>query len=325
MCLTWATPPSVEALSAEEVGEVISQLPNLTWLDVTGGEIFVRKDAEQVLEAILDNAPNLKLLHWPTNGWFTDRIVEAAKSVRRKRPDVDLIITVSLDGPEELHESIRNRAGSFKRAVETFARLRELPDVSVYIGTTVTRANRDRVDELGEFLNQRFTGFSPREWHWNWLQESEHFFKNGDVQDLKPEPDGTLVKDHLRRRGPPRGPVDLMELGFLLTLERYLQGEPTGVGCQSLRSTCFISPEGDVYPCHVWDRPLGNLREERFSEIWSSAKTMATREEVKSLACGGCFTPCEAYPALAGAPVRASANTVRGLARLAKEAVRERL
>jgi radical SAM protein with 4Fe4S-binding SPASM domain len=315
----------VEALSPGEVGDVISQLTHLTWLDVTGGEIFVRKDAEQVIDAIIQNAPHLKLLHWPTNGWFTDRVVAAAKRVKAARPDIDLIITVSLDGPEELHESIRNRSGSFQRAVETFAQLRALPDVSVYIGTTVTRANRDRTGELEEFLVNRFPDFSSREWHWNWLQESEHFFKNGDVEDLKPEPDGQLVKDHLRRRGLPRGPVDLMELGFLLTLERYLQGEPTGVGCQALRSTCFISPEGDVYPCHVWDRPLGNLRETRFDEIWNGAKTLATREEVKVLACGGCFTPCEAYPALAGSPVSASANTVRGLARLAREALSDRL
>ena len=105
----------------------------------------------------------------------------------------------------------------------------------------------------------------------------------------------------------------LQELGFLVNLERYLGGEPTGVPCQALRSTCFVSPEGQLYPCHVWDRPLGDLRERPLAELWRSPEVLAARSEVERLDCGGCFTPCEAYPALAGAPVAASVQTLRRL------------
>ncbi|MCA9685834.1 MAG: DUF1552 domain-containing protein, partial [Myxococcales bacterium] len=111
-----------------------------------------------------------------------------------------------------------------------------------------------------------------------------------------------LAREHLERRGPPRSMVDAMELAFLINLEFYQRGEPSGIACESLRSTAFVSPEGELYPCHVWDRPLGSLRQHSFAALWHGQRTRSARAEVERLACGGCFTPCEAYPALAGAP-----------------------
>jgi MoaA/NifB/PqqE/SkfB family radical SAM enzyme len=321
MCLTWATEPSISAMTPEQVGDVLVQIPKLTWLDLTGGEIFIRADAEQIFERVVENTPALRMLHFPTNGWFGDRTVEVARALRSRRPEVDLIITVSIDGPPAVHDQIRGREGSFERALDTFERLREIDGVGVYVGTTVTAKNQEVLDELESILQSRIEGFSAREWHWNWLQESEHFFKNGEVEDLEPKATLGLVQRHLQRRGWPRNPVELMEFGFLTTLERYQKGEATGIGCQSLRSTCFISPEGDLYPCHVWDRPLGNLLETPLAELWYADETLKARDEVKRLACGGCFTPCEAYPALVGSPITASVKSLEGLARVARESL----
>src|SRR5207249_1941109 len=129
-----------------------------------------------------------------------------------------------------------------------------------------------------------------------------------------------LVSLHLVRRGVPRNLVDVMELVFLINLEFYQRGEPSGVTCQALRSACFISPEGELYPCHIYDRPLGNLHERRFVELWGSREVLAARSDIEErLACGGCFTACEAYPALAGAPLQTAAQTMRRSLRLLYE------
>ena len=317
-CRTWEVAPPAPELSADEVGRILRQMPRLTWLDVTGGEIFVRRDAEAVLDAVLDHTPSLRLLHFPTNGWHTERVVAAARQVRRRRPEVALLVTVSFDGPGALHDELRGRPGAFEHALATFRALRSEPGVKVYAGTTVSRANAAHLDALGAALARALDGFSVEgfsadEWHWNWMVLSGHYFRNeGQAALTMPQPE-RLVRDHIRRRGAPRSLVDVMELGFLVNLERYLGGEPTGVPCQALRSTCFVSPEGQLYPCHVWDRPLGDLRERPLAELWRSPEVLAARSEVERLDCGGCFTPCEAYPALAGAPVAASVQTLRRL------------
>lgn len=310
MCHTWQVTPGHE-LTPAEVRSILGQMPRLCWLDVTGGEIFLRRDALELLDAVLDAAPALRMLHFPTNGWFTARTVEAVRRVRARRPEVSLIVTVSLDGPRELHDRIRGREGSYDRALETFRALRAIDGVGVYVGTTVTPSNADHVAELGEALRAAVPGFTPAEWHWNWLQISRHFFDNADLGSLPAVKSDRLVVTHLQRRGAPRSLVDLMELVFLVNLEAYLKGEPSGVTCQSLRSTCFISPEGDLYPCHVYDRPLGNLRARPVRDVWNDPATRAARADIERLACGGCFTPCEAYPALAGAPLQTARQTLR--------------
>jgi radical SAM protein with 4Fe4S-binding SPASM domain len=266
--------------------------------------------------------PSLGVLHFPTNGWFTERIVAAVERVRALRPDIDVLITVSIDGPPDLHDRIRGRAGCFERAIDTFLRLRANRTVENYIGTTITADNADAIDALEAELQRRIPGFDGAEWHWNWLQISEHFFHNGHLaQSPAPSPGG-MVRGHIRRRGLPKTPVAAMELAFLINLEFYRRGEPTGIVCQALRSTAFVSPEGDLYPCHVYDRPLGNLREQSLHAIWHSEEVLAARRDITELKCGGCFTPCEAYPAMAGSPLRAALQTGRRAVRLLTEGAR---
>jgi MoaA/NifB/PqqE/SkfB family radical SAM enzyme len=313
MCHTWRVEPGHE-LTAGEVRAMLGQMPDLLWLDVTGGEVFLRADALELFDAVLDAAPSLKVLHFPTNGWFTRRVTEAARRVRERRPDLALIVTVSIDGPPALHDRIRGREGSFARAMETWRALRAVPGVDVYLGTTITPDNRAHLDALEASLRAEVPDFHPRLWHWNWLQISEHFFANGHLagQEGAPAEAGSLVREHLQRRGLPRTAVELMELVFLVNLDAYRRGEPSGVPCQAMHSAAFLSPEGKLYPCHVWDRPLGDLRTQSVDAVWNAPATLqARRDVVERLACGGCFTPCEAYPALAGAPAHTVAQTFR--------------
>ncbi|MEZ4391088.1 MAG: radical SAM protein [Polyangiales bacterium] len=313
MCHTWKVEPAHE-LSPDEVRAALAQMPELLWLDLTGGEIFLRADAAELFDAVLDAAKSLKVLHFPTNGWFTRRALEVTRRVRARRPDLALIVTVSVDGPEALHDRIRGREGSFRRAMETYRALCEVPGADVYLGTTVTPSNRDHLDALQAALAAELPGFHPRRWHWNWLQVSQHFFANAHLAEAAGEraAPGALVHEHLERRGAPTSMVELMELMFLVNLDAYRRGERAGIPCQALRSAAFISPEGVVYPCHVWDRPVGDLRAQTLDEIWNAPETLKIREDItERLACGGCFTPCEAYPALAGAPLHTLAQTAR--------------
>jgi len=264
------------------------------------------------------STPSLRVFHFPTNGWFTRRVVEACERVRTLRPSLDLIVTVSIDGPEEVHDRVRGMPGSFSRALDTYRALSAL-DIDTYVGTTITPFNVDAIDALERTLHGELPGFEPRRWHWNLLQISEHFFANSHLAALPRARPEYLVRDHVRRRGFPKSWVEAMELLFLVNLDFYERGEPSNIQCQSLHSACFISPEGDVHPCHVYDRPLGNVREESLAEIWDSEETRRARVDIERLACGGCFTPCEAYPALAGAPVQTLAQTTRRAFRFVTE------
>jgi MoaA/NifB/PqqE/SkfB family radical SAM enzyme len=318
MCSTWKTEPAHE-LTPDEVRRILGQMPGLLWLDVTGGEPFLRRDVAALFEAVLDATPALGVLHFQTNGWFEERTRAVVEMIGKRRPAVQLIVTVSIDGPPETHDLVRGCEGSFQRALATFKSLRARSDCATYVGTTVTPFNAHRVEALGKLLHEEIPGFRNAEWHWNWLQISAHYFGNADLARLPTLESRDLVRQHLRRRGVPRNLVEVMELLFLTNLEFYRRGEPSGVVCQALRSAAFLSPEGDLYPCHVYDRPLGNVRQTPIAEIWHSDTVLQARTDIERLTCGGCFTPCEAYPALAGAPIQTLRMTMRRALRMLSE------
>src|SRR6185295_9117345 len=78
-CNIWQRKPTDE-LSTDEIIALVSENPDVNWVDLTGGEIFLRPDIDEVLEAIVTGWRRLAILHFPTNGFLTDRIV---KSVQR--------------------------------------------------------------------------------------------------------------------------------------------------------------------------------------------------------------------------------------------------
>lgn len=317
-CKTYQAGPAPE-VTPDEVRRVLTQMPGLFWLDISGGEPFLRRDVAELFAAVLDATPALRVLHFQTNGWFRERTIAVVEMVRARRPEVELIVTVSIDGPPRVHDAVRGVDGSFRRAWNTFRSLRGRDDCAVYAGTTVSPFNVDHVEELGRLLHRDIPGFRSAEWHWNWLQISPHFFGNSDLVGLPAVATRDLVRHHVRRRGLPRNLVEIMELIFLTNLEFYRRGEPAGVICQALRSAAFISPEGDLYPCHVYDRPLGSTLRQPVADLWGSAPVLDARADIERLACGGCFTPCEAYPALAGAPARTIRMTAGRALRLLAE------
>lgn len=309
MCRTWEH-PGTGGLTADEIEGVLTQMHRLTWLDMTGGEPFVRPDIERVLCSAATIPRGLTVLHFQTNGWMTERIETVTAAVRAARDDIDLIVTVSLDGPPEVHDMVRGREGSAAKALETLDRLQALPGVEVHVGTTVSTQTASALTQTEALLRAR--GFDLRRWHWNWLQTSSHFFGNADIEPAAVPP-GDLLERHLARRGVPRTLVELMEAIYLVNLAAVAGGEASGVPCQALRSAVFVSPEGELYPCHLYDRPLGNLRQHSLATLWNADNVRQARKDIDALRCGGCFSACEAYPALAGAPLRTSVVTTRRL------------
>jgi radical SAM protein with 4Fe4S-binding SPASM domain len=321
MCRTWARPADAE-LTAAEIGRVLARMADLHWLDLTGGEPFVRRDIADVFAAVLDAAPQLAILHFQTNGWLGDRIVEHTARLRAGlHAGAELIVTVSIDGPTDLHDEMRGKPGSYARAVDTARRLRALSGVEVHIGTTLTTRNHDALDATWAALQRDIPGITRTHWHMNAMQTSAHFYDNADADHLRVPVAEPLVR-HLAARGMPASLAEAVESVYLVNLAFVQRGEPSAIGCQALRSTMFIAPEGDVFPCHIYDRPLGNVRERDVLDIWSSQAVADARRDIEALRCGGCFSACEAYPAIAGAPLATLRATTRRAVTLLRERVR---
>jgi radical SAM protein with 4Fe4S-binding SPASM domain len=76
--------------------------------------------------------------------------------------------------------------------------------------------------------------------------------------------------------------------------------------CHALRASCFIDSWGNVFPCTIYDRKLGSLREVDYdlARIWQSEEARALQKEIWEYKCPQCWTPCEAYQSILGNVLR---------------------
>ena len=89
---------------------------------------------------------------------------------------------------------------------------------------------------------------------------------------------------------------------------RYLARGRTSITCSALQSTVYLSETGEVYPCTIWNRPLGNVRQTGYAlmPIIEGARRAGVRQAVIDRRCPNCWTPCEAYPSILASPLRSA-------------------
>jgi radical SAM protein with 4Fe4S-binding SPASM domain len=308
-CNIWQRRPTDE-LTTEEILRFIAQNPSVSWLDVTGGEIFLREDINEIFDAIVDSWRDLFILHFPTNGFQTRQIVAAAERLARSHVP-HLIVTVSIDGDETLNDAVRGIKGGFKRQIETLNALRRIGRIRTVAGMTLSRYNVGQVQRTFEAVRAECPGLTLEDFHLNFAQVSDHYYGNGgDTVTASPDAAIRELRWYRAERTHRGGPADWVEEKFLRELERFLESGRTPMPCHSLRSSCFIDPWGTVFPCITYTRPLGRLRDTdmRLAPIWNNAATVDVQHEIWRGDCPQCWTACEAYHSILGNIVRPFAS-----------------
>ncbi|MGH9371579.1 MAG: radical SAM/SPASM domain-containing protein [Vicinamibacterales bacterium] len=301
-CNIWQRKPSDE-LTTDEVISLVRENPNITWADLTGGEIFLRPDIDEILEAVVTGWRRLALLHFPTNGFLTDRIVKSVERIAGRGP-AQTIVTVSLDGDEQTNDDIRGIKGGFRRQVETFNALRRIPGITTVFGVTLSSYNLGKFAQTFDACARECPGLTINDVHLNVAQVSGHYYGNSGLNAMRP--DGAKVRQELeeyrKRRGRPRSATQLLETTYLGHLDEFLQTGRTPMPCHALRASCFVDPWGVVYPCITYSRPIGRLRETgmRLDPIWNAPETMRVQREIWDGQCPQCWTACEAYQSILG-------------------------
>ena len=142
-------------LSIDEIERIAPQLGKLLWLAFSGGEIFLRSDLVEITKLFYKiNKPAIILL--PTNGLLQDTIYRNVEAILRACPNSSIVVKLSLDGPEPVHDELRGVPGSFQKTLNTCSALGELidkyPNFELGINTVFCQANQDLVDGVIDFV-----------------------------------------------------------------------------------------------------------------------------------------------------------------------------
>ena len=306
-CNIWQMKPKNE-LSTEEIEKFFKKNPNFLWVDLTGGEVWLRKDFVDICKIVIDNCPDLLLLHFPSNGYLTDKIVEGVQEIVKRRPE-RLILTISMDGDEEMNDYVRGIDGGWQKQSETFKQLHEIDGVRVVLGMTLSKLNVDNFPKAFAAAKAECPWLTYRDFHVNIVHSSDHYFGNIDLElhkEVDPQELIDAVNEYRKLRGRPLDPVSLLEHEYLRRVERYIETGVTPTKCHALRSSCFIDSWGQVFPCTIYDRKIGSLRNHDYdlAPIWNSEKALKVQQEIWEFDCPQCWTPCEAYQSILGNMLR---------------------
>jgi radical SAM protein with 4Fe4S-binding SPASM domain len=301
-CNIWQRKPTDELTTAEVV-TLIRENPDVNWVDLTGGEIFLRPDIDDILEAVVTGWRRLAILHFPTNGFQTDRIVASVKRIAGRGP-AHTVVTVSLDGDEAMNDEIRGIKGGFRRQMDTFKALRRIPGIVTALGMTLSTYNVGRFAQTFEACKRECADLTVDEIHLNVAQKSGHYYGNTELDAAAPDPmiARAEMKAYRSLLGAARSPKQFLERSYLKHLDRFLLTGRTPMPCHALRASCFIDPWGVVYPCITYSRPIGRLRDTgmRLAPIWNAPETVIIQKEIWEGQCPQCWTACEAYQSILG-------------------------
>ena len=306
-CNIWQLKPKGE-LTTDEVLRFVARNRFLSWVDLTGGEIFLREDIAEIFAAIARDWDRLAYLHFPTNGFLTDRIVRVVE-VAARSTRAALVVTVSVDGDEALNDEVRGIKGGYRRQLETLTSLRRIPNVRAVVGVTLSRRNVGRLEQTIQACLRDCPGLTLDDFSLNVMQLSDHYYGNADLAEARPERAAVLAAITAFRRlagSPGLSPELRVRDAFLANLERFVATGRNPMRCHALRSSCFIDPWGTVFPCITYSRPLGSLREHDMDlrPIWESEQARAVQAEIWRDQCPQCWTACEASQSILGNVLR---------------------
>ena len=287
-----------DRLRLDEIEKVAGSMGPLLQITFTGGEPFLREDFEDIVETFfrLNRVYHLGIA---TSGYLPERTADGVRRILERCPGANLTVGLPIEGPAALNDDIRGREGFYDRTVQTLNRLKELkskwPRLTILIDITASGFNRGRLRETYEHVRDRLrpdainlilTRGHPREEAAAALDPEEaagvHALMAADVRAGRVQGYSFFskllhAKDIILRR---------------MAIEVYHTGV-CDLPCQAGRVAGVLMPDGAVYPCELWDEPIGNVRESNYSlpAVWTSELARQTRGEIIATRCA-CFHQC---------------------------------
>ena len=264
MCNRYKAPSKPE----EEITvETIAKLPKMNFVNVTGGEPFIRTDLEDIIRELYKKTDRVVI---STNGFFTDRIIRLCEIFPT------LGIRISIEGLEKTNNEIRGLEDGFKKGYETLKKLVEMKHPDVGFGMTVQDKNAPdlvALYRLSDELNMEFATAT--------LHNSFYFVETKNIIHDRPmvaQNFEDLINELLNSNSPKKWFRAYFNHGLI----NYIYGQKRLLKCDMSVDTFFIDPYGDVMPCNgTKDKEvMGNLTNTTWDELWNGKQADEVRQRV---------------------------------------------
>jgi len=272
-------------MTTAEICGVLDQLAEagVFFLTLSGGEVLMRMDFFQILEHARKLLFDVKI---KTNAFM----IREKEADRMRKLGVEAVQVSIYSHRPEVHDAITKLPGSLKRSIAGIRFLQSR-------GLKVTIANVLMSQNLGDYAGVKALA---RELGAHFTIDPTITPKmDGDRSIVGLGIGGADLKDVFRN---PELVGDVEE--FCAPPVRVDEDVLDELPCSAGHTACYISPYGDVYPCVQFPLPSGNVRKQKFLDIWQNSEQL---NEVRSIrardlpVCSGCghVGSCTRCPGLA--------------------------
>ena len=276
-------------LSVEEWRNVFRQMHSLDLVKILGGEPFVRKDITDILVAVREEVDPY-ILQLTTNGMLTNRLVDTLKEIAWP----GLQLRISVDGLPKTHNHMRGVDGSWQivdRSVQEVGRLKEIYGFSFGINFAITDQSVDELQDMVEYASRHGADLIPG------LNVDPFLVGTTPPEEKRPK---VIMVDNKERalqalidaKAGTRSQLPLIDHLYSRmitkrTFAKQLYEGPHRFTCRELRDLIYVLPNGNVVRCGLDHKPIGNLRNTPFDELWFGEDMKKFRKKVDD--CPGCL------------------------------------
>jgi MoaA/NifB/PqqE/SkfB family radical SAM enzyme len=304
MCHIWANKPSENILTTEQILRIFSdpKFGNLEDVILTGGEMFMRDDIPEIVEAIWNVNKRVNII-CSTNGILAEKIVEVAGLIASK--GIPIHYGLSIDGIGTAHEKRRRAPGNFEAIDQILipglsSIGRQYPGlVRMAVGMCLDEDGVAQFEPVRQYCEDRripfmsqlvedFDYYLPekkRQRHAAEDWKNIHFIKKGfegtnrltkkSIYSVEPKKYADLVKK-------------LIPTVHHFRLLSVLEGRDQRYECSSMRNFFLLRYDGTVAPClRFSDWEVGNLKDTSLEDLSISKERTAAVNEI--LNCEGCL------------------------------------
>jgi radical SAM protein with 4Fe4S-binding SPASM domain len=254
-----------EDLTTEQMMKVVDDLGALgcEMASIGGGNIFLRSDWEKIAKAMLDKGIKMALM---SSG-------EGIRENIAKIPQYFKGVGITIEGTAGTHDTIKQKSGSFERAVDA---IKALKDAGVYTGvvTTISNMNITEMETMYSLVKE----LAPKDWLVRTTMSSGALRRPGFESYTIPPADLIILIKYISdyNRHKELTVAAGCDIGYYAE-EEYLRREPWR-GCISGIWTAALESCGNVKPCLCLPDEFieGNVKETSLSSIWSSADSFSS-------------------------------------------------
>jgi len=284
--------PTVEEV--EKLAASTERMGPLVWVSFGGGEPMLRRELPELAEAF--GRRGLRHLAIPTNGLVEPTQHGTVDAILEACPETFLSLAVSIDGPPEVHDRIRDEEGAHARALASLdayleqARERGRDRLGVGLIVTLTAENQETLaTHVEELVRQhRPDNVTINLARGTALDESLLEVDLAAYRRLVETKERLMAEGLL---GYFDFPLARLAVARDRRMYRYVEAVARGRDdyrpCTAGRLSAVVFEDGEVHPCELLGRSLGSLADHDWdlARLWESRRAEELRTEIHATRC----------------------------------------